>query len=96
MSKIRNAARNQPCSLRLKGCSFNNDETVLAHIRTVGVGMGRKPLDSMAVFACSRCHDLIDGRRSDDVMEKEKLERIIAGMAETHAYLVYREYLILK
>ena len=97
MSKIRKSAQNQPCSLRLQGCTFNNDETVLAHIRTVGTGMGMKPPDSMGVFACSACHDLIDGRRHDNnIMEKEIQERIIAGLAETHAYLIYREYIVLK
>lgn len=44
-------------------CNFNPETTVLAHIRRANVaGVGMKPPDICAVFACSACHDEIDRR----------------------------------
>jgi hypothetical protein len=57
-------ARGQACMVRLAGiCNFNPETTVLAHIRRANVaGMGHKPPSTCAVWACSSCHDAIDGR----------------------------------
>ena len=68
MSKLRKSARGQNCTLRLDGCNFNPETTVLAHIRINRFcGFGLKPPDYMSCFACSNCHDAIDGRvKSDD------------------------------
>lgn len=68
MSKLRKSARGQRCTLRLRGCNHNPETTVLAHIRNNQFcGVGMKPPDYMACFACSHCHDAIDGRvKSDD------------------------------
>lgn len=92
---IRDSAAGQPCSLRLPGCDLNQT-TVLAHVRTPGTGVGYKPDDSMAVYACANCHDIIDGRKGQGIMEKEVKERIIRGMAETHRHLIDRGLMILK
>lgn len=64
MKTLRTLARGKPCMVRLTGiCNFDPETTVLAHIRRGGVaGMGQKPSDFCAVFACSACHDAIDGR----------------------------------
>jgi hypothetical protein len=61
---LRTFARGKPCMCRLAGiCNFNPETTVLAHIRRAHVaGAGQKPPDMCAVFACSACHDVIDGR----------------------------------
>ena len=61
---LRKLARNQKCMVRLPGvCNFDETTTVLAHIRRGGVaGMGQKPPDLCGVWACSSCHDVIDGR----------------------------------
>lgn len=52
--------------VRLPGvCNFDETTTVLAHVRRGGVaGMGQKPPDLCGVWACSACHDVIDGRVS--------------------------------
>jgi hypothetical protein len=95
--QVRAAAKGQPCTARLVGCNGNTDTTVLAHVRTPGTGIGRKPLDTMALFACSDCHDRLDGRqRIKGMMEKEIQERIIFGMAETHEILDSKELLVAK
>lgn len=92
---VRKAAEGQPCALRLNGCELTGT-TVLAHIRTTGTGAGKKPSDSMGVFACAKCHDVIDGRRSSGMMPKEIQERIIKGLAETHDYLIDQGLLVLR
>ena len=61
MSKLRNSARGQPCFVRLPGiCNHNPETTVLAHLG--GAGMGLKHDDLFGAFACSDCHDQLDGR----------------------------------
>ena len=64
MTKIRKAARGQECTLRLPGCNWNPETTVLCHDNRLssGKGMGLKAPDSAAVFGCSSCHDMLDGR----------------------------------
>lgn len=58
--KIREAARNQDCQVRLPGvCNFNPETTVFAHLN--GGGMGRKASDLHGCFSCSSCHDWLDG-----------------------------------
>lgn len=60
---LRNAARGERCTLRLHGCNGDWSTTVLAHLRFFGwAGVAQKPSDTLAVFACSACHDAIDGR----------------------------------
>ena len=61
MSKIRKAARGRECQLRIPGaCNHDPSTTVLAHLG--GGGIGRKQPDIFAAFACSSCHDAVDGR----------------------------------
>lgn len=67
---IRDAARGQPCTLRLYAiCCGDWSTTVLAHDRRNGAGgMGLKPKDEDGMLACFTCHDAIDGRLSHDQM----------------------------
>ena len=63
MTKIRKSARGEECTLRMPGvCNRNPETTVLCHIRLPGTGIGRKPEDWQAVYACSSCHNHMDGR----------------------------------
>ena len=65
MTPARKAAKGQPCTLRLPGCypGPDNEQVQLCHLRMFGGGgEGMKPHDSEAVFACTHCHDLLDGR----------------------------------
>lgn len=60
--KIRNSARGQQCQVRIPGvCNGNNETVILAHVGK-GSGMGQKCDDIHATYACSACHDVIDGR----------------------------------
>ena len=57
------AAHGKPCMIRLPGCDGGGETTVLAHYRLSGYsGTGLKPPDSMAAYACFRCHAIVDGR----------------------------------
>lgn len=66
MSKInrRKEARGKECMVRIPGvCNFNPETTVLAHYRIAGYcGSSLKPDDDLGAWACSACHDVIDGR----------------------------------
>lgn len=57
--KYRDAAKNQPCTLRLSCCTNDPATTVLAHAN--GGGMGTKHSDHNACDACVQCHAALDG-----------------------------------
>lgn len=80
MTKLRKFAAGKPCMLRMPGvCNFNEETTVLAHIRRGGTaGVGMKPPDMCAIWACSNCHDLIDqrNRRGDDQYDSDILRAL--------------------
>jgi hypothetical protein len=61
---LRNAARDQSCTLRIPGvCSGDNTQTVGAHLRMFGAaGMAQKPDDLHMVDACHNCHSALDNR----------------------------------
>jgi len=89
MSKLRDAARNQNCMVRIPGiCNFNSETTVLAHYRLSGTcGLAMKPMDLLGAWACSDCHHVLDGRRNTaydrstlDLMHLEGMCRTIAAL----------------
>lgn len=81
MSKIRVAAHGEPCLMRLAICNRDPQTTVLAHVRRSGnAGVGMKPPDVSGIFACSACHDAIDGRTRYPVDAGE----ILDAMLRTH------------
>lgn len=64
-TKLTKAARGRDCQVRVPGvCNGNSETTVLAHYRLAGTsGMGCKPNDFQGAWACSACHDYVEGRR---------------------------------
>jgi hypothetical protein len=71
--KLRDSARNEECTLRIHPYCNNNPETVvLCHLPS-GSGMGQKSPDWFAVYGCSACHDILDGRVSKaDISDDHK------------------------
>lgn len=63
-NRITKAARGRDCEVRIQGhCNGNPETVVLAHYRMAGTcGTGYKPNDLQGAWACSGCHDAIDGR----------------------------------
>ena len=77
--KLRDSARGEDCTLQIYPyCNGNPETTVLCHLPS-GSGMGQKSPDWFAVYGCSSCHDIIDGRRNnkglfpDAVKESERM-----------------------
>ena len=69
--KMRAAARDEPCTIRLPGCLPGTETTVLAHLPNRS--MGKKNNDYNAAFACYSCHQALDGQRSHN-FDKEWME----------------------
>lgn len=73
--KIRDAAAGQACTLQIVGhCNYDTTTTILAHLPDESHGGARKSDDISACFACSSCHDLIDGRVPDASLTREERE----------------------
>ncbi len=75
--KLRDSAKGRQCTLRLQGCNFNTETTVLAHL-PIGLskGMGIKCNDNHACFACSSCHTIIDKQVKGYFTEKDLLRAL--------------------
>lgn len=93
-SKLTKTARGRECQVRIPGiCNGNPETTVLAHYRLAGTcGVGSKPSDLQGAWACSACHDAIDGR-SRAVTRDEARQLHAEGVMRTQDQLV-REGLV--
>lgn len=91
---VRDSARGEECSLRLGCCNHDPATVCLCHIRAFGwAGMGQKPPDFLAVYACSACHDALD-RRSKDA--EWGWDDVLRALGETLMRLSARGLLTLK
>lgn len=68
-NKIRQSARGEECTLQIAGvCNHDPATTVLCHIGfNDGTAKRRRPNERNAVYGCSACHDVIDGRQWADL-----------------------------
>lgn len=87
--KLRDSARGQECTLRAEGCNYNPDTVVMAHVPCGHKGIGMKGPDNIAIFACSACHDLLDGRRPGELDPWD----VIRALAETQIYWIENKLL---
>lgn len=91
-TKLTKAARGRECQVRVPGvCNHDPETTVLAHYRLAGTnGMGCKPNDFQGAWACSACHDHVDGRSSSRrAGEREQARQLHAeGVMRTQAILI--------
>ena len=63
IKKIRDSARGQDCTVQSPWCNHNPETTCFAHYGEAGEkGIGLKPDDTSGAYACSICHDWLDGR----------------------------------
>jgi len=64
MSKIRESARGEHCTVRLPCCNGNTETTVLAHINGIRFkhGTGKKVNDLLGAYCCFNCHQAVDRR----------------------------------
>ncbi|HIE0017527.1 DUF1364 family protein [Serratia marcescens] len=77
---LRDSARGRCCTLI---CSGNPETTVLCHLPSNIHGMGYKSDDYWAVFGCSGCHDVIDGRKPYDWRPGELEETYLHALHQT-------------
>lgn len=89
---LRESARGQTCTLRLRGCGFDDGTVVLAHLPCGQKGVGMKSPDHMAVFACHSCHQTLDGSRRWDIHASDYLR----ALAETQAHWIASGLMTIK
>jgi hypothetical protein len=88
MGRITRSARMRPCALRLSVCNNDPETTVFAHAPSIDSGMGYKSPDWWGAYACSTCHDLIDGRRSHPMISQLNVrEGLLRGIFETQSIM---------
>lgn len=90
MSKITESAKGETCTIRLPSvCNHNNETVVLAHINGVrfGHGTGKKVNDFHGAYACSSCHDAVDGRFKTHYTHDELKLAHLEGVIETQMRL---------
>ncbi len=85
MSALTKLAKGKDCQVRLPGiCNFNSETTVLSHYRLAGTcGMGMKPPDLLGAWACSSCHDIVDGRAKSIREAEERRAAHAEGVMRT-------------
>lgn len=64
MTDLRKEARDRDCQIRVPTvCNRDNSTTVLAHLPKPGMGTKWAGVyDILGAWACSACHDAVDGR----------------------------------
>ena len=94
MSKITASARGENCLVRLPGiCNFNPETVVGAHLG--GGGMSYKKSDLHMAYACSDCHDALDGRTKTK-FSKDELELMHRqGVERTQDILIKKGLIVL-
>ena len=81
------------CSVRLSGCTNARETVVFAHAPSVSKGLGLKSPDWWGAFACSHCHDILDGRSGNLVTSQNAW---MAAIHETQKILFDEGYLIVR
>ena len=94
-NKFTKSARGENCTLTIYPyCNNDPETTVLAHINCEDKGMSYKSPKYYAVFSCSNCHDVIDGRRKTDLSQLEVTRCILRGLYRT--WKIWMETGVLK
>ena len=93
---LRNSARGKNCTLRIPGvCNSNPETTVLAHVPCGLSGWGMKGPDNISCYACSDCHDAIDGRNFQATAHWDAYD-LIRAVSETQTLMIHEGLLIIK
>lgn len=80
---VRKSAIGQRCACRWSvWCA--DATVVLAHVRGTWAGIGQKPSDIHAVYACQACHDEMDGRAG----ERPPARDVLRAMIETQSRML--------
>lgn len=94
MSKIRKSAKGEDCQIRIPGvCSFNPEETVLAH--DGGAGIATKSNDIHSAYSCYQCHLVVDGAKSVWSYDQVRV-MFYDGMVRTQLILIEKGLISVK
>ena len=89
IKKIRDSARGQDCTVNSPWCNHDPETTVFAHYGEPGEkGMGLKPDDTSGAYACSGCHDWLDGRAHNNGKYQDMAFYWFKGMRRTWRLLI--------
>ncbi|AVX04190.1 hypothetical protein MXMO3_01664 [Maritalea myrionectae] len=89
--KYTDAARGQPCTLRIAGVTCAGPETTVScHVRDRFKGMGCKASDLSTVDGCFNCHKVFDGQGDFVLSQEDWLFYALRGLQETQANRVAR------
>ena len=95
--KLRNSASGQECALQIAGiCNYDSTTTVLAHLPDESHGTSLKADDISGAFACSSCHDCIDGRHTVKLSSEDKEFYARRGMVRTWRKWIEMELVVVK
>ena len=65
--KIREAARDEACTLQGPNCTGGGEDTVFCHLNEHWAGKGgSQKADDFGFFGCAQCHTDYDGNRLED------------------------------
>lgn len=91
MSKLRESARGEECTLQIHPyCNGNPETVVLCHLPSERKGMALKSPDHWGAYGCSACHDVIDGRRKTDLPADELLRCMMRGLYRTWERMILK------
>ena len=94
---LRDSARDEPCTVQIAGvCNWQWETTVLAHLPDESSGMGKKPDDISSCYACSSCHDAIDGRVRSAELESDREWYLRRAMVRTWRRFVEKDLITIK
>ena len=88
-NKFTKSARGEDCTLQMwPHCNGNTETTVLCHLPSEFKGVALKSPDWWAVFGCSSCHDILDGRAKSSLSEYEVLQCAMWALYRTHKRMI--------
>lgn len=95
---LRNYAEGKPCTIRVPDvCNGDIRTTVLAHLRKIGIsGFAMKANDILAAFACSACHDYVDGRSHPEASYDHRRLLLLDGISRTQWWLIEHGILVVR
>lgn len=100
MSKIRDSARGEDCTLQIHPyCNGNPATVVLCHLPSERKGVALKSPDHWAAYGCSACHDVIDSRNPQAIQALgwPEIERcMMRGLYRTQQRLIEKGLIIVK
>lgn len=95
--RIMASARLRDCTIRIPGvCNFNPETTVFAHLSGVRFGHGIGIKTRFGAYACSSCHDVVDGRVKVAGDKKDAYIAHLEGVIETIGVLLDIGLMVMK